>query len=287
MNLIDTIFHFTNYHTLEKIIAEGFKPSFANEKLGKTNILIPMVSFCNILLRDIGKDQVLNYGEFGIGFSRTWAIKNNINPVIYSYDNGQTANAIKDYLDNSVFISGVNHFKEHFRQLSECKCGPFSKSIKLTNTSKEALDLIDYLSYNYNDELTDIISAYALANYEKTKALIYLTKPYEVENMAGQKFIAYNDREWRKAYCEINFIIEGEELYQETKDSAKPHLTEDKYRLKFDLNDLITIVIESEDNINQVKKALYQKFGEEEVENRISSNKLKINTREALINLGY
>jgi hypothetical protein len=287
MNTIDTLYYFTSKETLENIISDGFKPSYANERFGDWNILIPMVSFSNVLLRDIGHDQVLSYGEFGIGFSRLWGIQNNINPVVYSFNEGVTAKAIKAYLDNSVLISRISSYKENLKKFSDHKCGPFSKRISVSNTSKESMDIIDYLSMQFNEELVDIISRYGQVNFEQTKTLILLAKPYEVENNDGEKFIAYNDREWRKTYPQLDFILDSEESYQEMKNRKKPHLIEEEYRLNFDLTDISVIVVEKESDIEEIKNKMYNRFGNKTVEARLKSEDLKIDTKDNLIKKGY
>lgn len=287
MHLIDTIFHFTSIDNLKAIISKGFSPSFSKEKLGERDILIPMISFSNILLRDIGKNQVLNYGEYGIGFSRAWAIKNKINPVIYSFNNGETSNAIRKYLDNSVFISRVEEYKNFFKENSKLQLGPLFNHVKLSNTSAEAINLLNYLSLNYNETLLELISKYANANFQETKSLIYLTKPYEVKNNAEQKFIAYNDREWRKVYKEIGFILDVEESFQKTLNMPKPHIKDEIYRLKFNLEDIVVIVVQKGIDIKTIIDCLSLKFGKKDVANLITSKKLKVNTRAQLILKGF
>ncbi|MBK7589517.1 MAG: hypothetical protein IPI22_14915 [Bacteroidetes bacterium] len=129
MNIVDTLYYFKSKETIENIISEGFKPSFANEKFGDRSVLIPMVSFSNVLLRDIGHDQVLSYGEFGIGFPRSWAIRNNINPVIYSFNEGDADKAIKAYFDNSVFVSCMDFLKNNLKKHLRTNLDPFQKNL--------------------------------------------------------------------------------------------------------------------------------------------------------------
>lgn len=49
----------------------------------ETAIAFPMVCFCDIPLSRI--DEHVNfYGEYGLGLSRDWGLKNNLTPVIYT-----------------------------------------------------------------------------------------------------------------------------------------------------------------------------------------------------------
>jgi hypothetical protein len=43
---------------------------------------IPMISFCDIPLHLVS-NHINQYGKYGIGLSREWAIKNKLNPVFY------------------------------------------------------------------------------------------------------------------------------------------------------------------------------------------------------------
>ena len=84
----NTLFHFTgSINVLFKILEKGFWPMYSKEtgwgKEGEIRFAIPMVSFCNIPLSQIGK-HINYYGNYGIGVSMEWAVKEeNIQPVLY------------------------------------------------------------------------------------------------------------------------------------------------------------------------------------------------------------
>lgn len=68
--------------TIEKILkSKSFKPSYCKENFGNDEILIPMVSFCNIPLSQVS--NFLYYGDYGIGLSLDWGIDKGIEPVKY------------------------------------------------------------------------------------------------------------------------------------------------------------------------------------------------------------
>jgi Putative abortive phage resistance protein AbiGi, antitoxin len=79
---VEYISHFCEKEPIKKILSDGFKPSYANEKFQDFNALIPMVSFSNILLRDVGKDEVLSYGDYAIFFTREWGVLQGLNPEL-------------------------------------------------------------------------------------------------------------------------------------------------------------------------------------------------------------
>ncbi|MCU4173937.1 abortive infection system antitoxin AbiGi family protein [Carboxylicivirga sp. N1Y90] len=82
---INHIFHYTRrYDWLKKILDSGFAPSYCHENISEFEYFIPMVSFCNIPLKDV--DNYMRYGKYGIGMSMEWAVRNSISPVIYIHE---------------------------------------------------------------------------------------------------------------------------------------------------------------------------------------------------------
>ena len=82
---INHVFHYTKrYDWLQKILKTGFAPSYCYERINDSEFFIPMISFCNIPLKDV--DNYMRYGKYGIGMSMEWAVRNNISPVIYIHD---------------------------------------------------------------------------------------------------------------------------------------------------------------------------------------------------------
>lgn len=84
----ETLFHFTpKPEYLFQLLQNEFKPRYYPEIIHlegmKTlNKAIPMVCFCDIPLSQI-KDHIDTYGNYGIGMTKEWAIKNKLNPVLY------------------------------------------------------------------------------------------------------------------------------------------------------------------------------------------------------------
>ena len=85
-----SLFHFTeDLEVLKSIIRNGLIPNFCKEDLcyedRKIIIGVPMVSFCDIPLTRTSEFKS-RYGELAIGLSKDWAIRNQINPILYVND---------------------------------------------------------------------------------------------------------------------------------------------------------------------------------------------------------
>lgn len=286
INQIDNIYHITDFEKLKIILREGFKPSYTNEVLGERQLLIPMISFSNVLLRDIGKDEVMNYGEAGIGFSRKWAITKKLNPVIYTYENGEAEKALINYIENSLFLSKLKKFKDHFEKWEKNQNGKFSDTMSLTSTTTEALALVDYAVDNYNEELIEILSNFSNSIFQATKQIIFLTKQYIVKNKEKNNFIAYNDREWRKTYLDLEFYTDlNEEEFNYWVNLQKPHFNEEDYRLRFEIKEVSAILIRDRNEQSEIISLLQDIWGEEAT-TLLETKQLLVDTKDNLIKCG-
>lgn len=175
----NTLFHFTHEQdTLLKILEFGFRPKYSREFGKSTNNRpseshIPMVCFCDLPLSSIerhskGYECTLNgishpikgYGEFGLGLSKEWGVRQNLNPVTYVTLKSHLLNYAIDTVSRSgaivdEYFSGVNN--------------------DIRNVPKRIIDSI----HNIYGSALNVIS--------------YI-KPYE-DFETGQRY--YNEREWR------------------------------------------------------------------------------------------
>ena len=83
----NSLIHLTKRpESLIGILTDNFKIYFCQENIltreGSFNAAIPMVSFCDIPLSEI-KNHICNYGRYGIGLRKNWAIEKGLNPVLY------------------------------------------------------------------------------------------------------------------------------------------------------------------------------------------------------------
>jgi hypothetical protein len=93
----NSIIHFTNKkENLRGILQDNFKIKYCLEslELGAKAIKLraPIVSFCDIPLSEI-KKHMESYGSYGIGLTKEWAQRNQLNPVLYIEKNSHLANS--------------------------------------------------------------------------------------------------------------------------------------------------------------------------------------------------
>lgn len=102
----NTLFHFTkSKENLIGILKSNFRPHYCSEEYYLEEInswQVPMVCFCDIPLSQV-EEHSFWYGEYAIGMTKEWAIKNNINPVLYINKDIKLINSIKDNL--SFFLN--------------------------------------------------------------------------------------------------------------------------------------------------------------------------------------
>lgn len=102
----DNLFHFTkSIDILELILVGGFKPRYCLEDVAwqgidtEEFIAFPMTCFCDIPLSRISEHTDF-YGQYGLGMSKDWGAKNNLDPVLYSPAGGKVQGLI-DFLFNN------------------------------------------------------------------------------------------------------------------------------------------------------------------------------------------
>ena len=266
MKEINQIIHVTkNIDTLKSILKNGFYTSYAKEKFGDKNILIPMISFSNILFRDIGEDEVVNYGNYGVVFNRDYIIeKFNLNPVFYVKNVSELNDIFLYNFQTSIIPQTLQIAKKFY---VDCKCEKFSEHIKINPITEEIKSLIDSLDENVNDEFIHSLKIIFENYYTNTLKQALLLKPYKVVTKNEETKIAYNEREWRKSFFDLNFIYEikpdgtkNEEYIQWNKKN-KPHYTE-KYIQSFDLSDVISIYVNEDAEIIEMEKFITENFNE-------------------------
>ncbi|WP_421804201.1 abortive infection system antitoxin AbiGi family protein [Flagellimonas sp.] len=282
MKQVDTLLHFTNnFEILKQIMKEGFKASYAMESLGQRRILVPMVSFSNLLFRDIGENEVVNYGHYGIGIRREEALKLDINPVIYLYENSQIDKAIQTLVDLTIIPQLLEDLKP-FTQIQGFT--KITDQVKFNPLLDEVRELVDSIDSTTNDRLISAIANHARKAHENVYHQILLSKPYRVKNKNGDTRIAYNEREWRKGFAHLGFIFEknfrGLENadFQKWIDTPKPHFNEPKNILSITIEQVSHIVLAHENEIPEMRVYLQRLFTKTQVEKLEASGKLKIKT---------
>jgi uncharacterized protein YcgL (UPF0745 family) len=264
MKQINQIVHLTDSkEVLKSILENGFFTSYAKEKFGKQNVLIPMISFANILFRDIGEKEVIDYGKYGIVFDRDYIIeKFDLNPVFY-VKNESEIEEIFPYNFQTSIIPQTLHLAKDFYIKSNCKT--YSEYICINPISDEVKHLLDTLDKDVNDDFIHSIKVIFENYFLNTMKQILLLKPFKVENKEGVTKIAYNEREWRKSFFDLHYISEIKpdgkinEQYEKWINTSKPHFT-DKYILKFDIAEVQYVYVENENEVEEVKNFVTEKF---------------------------
>lgn len=99
-----SIIHFTKeFKTLKTIISSSSlrlfycKEDFYLGDRKASSAVHPMVSFSEYFINTIDKRKI-TYGKFGIGFKKSWVVKNKLHPVLYVDKNSLIANSLADLL---------------------------------------------------------------------------------------------------------------------------------------------------------------------------------------------
>lgn len=115
-----TLFHFTkSVEFLKGILASGFYPRYSLEDaqalhMGLDYIAYPMVCFCDIPISRIAEHTGF-YGEYGLGMTREWGIKNGLQPLLYASPGGKLSQLVR-------FMDGVTESMDKARgELKELK----------------------------------------------------------------------------------------------------------------------------------------------------------------------
>lgn len=218
----EILFHFTTKQSLENILSETFKISYARERIHggrkKKEFAVPMVSFSDLRLSEL-KQNIGTYGKFGIGMTKEWAIRKGLNPVMY---------ASKESLFTSNFISGIEDL------------------FKLVNKYNDTTGRFE-IAYN-----NTINTLRYIKNYKGD--LIRTDKPIK------RNYVFANEKEWRYvppisdnylAFVPIDKIETSEQ-------KAEFNRQVDHLKLSFQPDDIKYLIVETDMDINPLISHLRQ-----------------------------
>lgn len=105
----NTLFHFTDsLDNLLNILSNDFIPNYSYEQIifnrEKYEYKCPLVSFCDIPLAQI-KEHLGMYGNYGIGLTKDWAIRNKLNPILYIEQNSLLSDSLIEILNTTLYDS--------------------------------------------------------------------------------------------------------------------------------------------------------------------------------------
>lgn len=235
----NSIFHHTDkIEKLFKIIKSGgFINQYCSETIylnqtEKIGIDVIMVSFCDIPLVDYKryyrkeKDKYNEfelgyYGDFGIGLSKKWAVKNKLNPVFYVQKNSIMADSFKPLLNDL-------------------------KSIK----SGEKFDSNDILRFckNYEGKLSKDVAMDKTYRYYNEREWRYIPNNHTI-NIDGGVFLP-------RVVKGFEFNNEGK---KPEKDSANA-LLQKSPMLSFSCDDITFIIVKTEKQVIKVAQHLKKKL---------------------------
>jgi hypothetical protein len=257
---VNHVFHYTKrIEFLLQIIENGFFPSYCYEKINDLEYYIPMVSFCNIPLKDV--DDYLRYGNYGIGLSLVWAVKHSISPVVYIHEN--------------------TPFADLHRQINKLHISEY-----LAKTIKDVFNkALDGESISEEDDLED--PKMLMAVNEITVPAVQFFKNWKTTHK-GNEVITYLEREWR--YVPqlppgdrlISNIGQELDRFNEIAKKEKPHF--DIPLEIVNINDIRYLMVHEEKEREDVLEVLNRKFGKETVYKSITSGDLLILTNQQIRN---
>lgn len=228
-----SLFHYTDFNGLKRILAGGLVPNYCSEDLtvGQEEFVIglPMVCFCDIPLTRT-EEFTKRYGRHAIALSKEWAARKGINPILYA-------------VDEEIIISlrFYRSYEQMLRQqVVQAGGNPHSLSVNL-NDPQSVNNIVPFINHN---------NAYA-AN----RKLFGYLKRYESE-WQGKPLVNYVENEWRFVVGESEqtpWFWNREDYMTWRGDVNGPKPTPGEalqtHRLTFEPADITHIILEKEDQV--------------------------------------
>ena len=223
-----------------------------------------MVSFCNISIRDV--DLYMRYGNYGIGLTLDWALKNRISPVIYIHENSPFNNL---------------HIQINKLLLWDLVSQQMADAVKQFEESTATGEPYNYQSDEKHTKLVSDIN-------KLTVPTLQFFKNWKTD-YKGNEIITYQEREWRfipELGVEEKKIIlstEAEFATYEKEVKPKPHLPDHSLQIE-SITDLRYIIINNEEEKSIIIKCLNEKFGDQKVLEALFNGTLIILTDQQIRN---
>lgn len=258
---INHIFHYTKtFDRLHMILKEGFAPSYCEENITNLTYLIPMVSYCNISIREV--DLYMRYGYYGIGMSVEWAVNRGISPVIYIHENSPFNNLHRNV--NEVLLWDMVS-----KQMADAQ-----------KQFEEAVDRGD--ENNFAPVTNEDYGKLLMEINQITVPALQFFKNWKVD-YDGHEIITYQEREWRYVPAlppEGRIIISTDQAFKEYSDKEakpKPHLPDQALGIE-SISDIRYLIVRAEEERKAVIGILKKKFGEKNLLDAVLSGELTILT---------
>lgn len=202
------LFHFTKkYDSIKSIMIDKFKPFFCVEDISYMSkedenqiIAFPMVCFCDLPIERIAIHRG-TYGNYGIGLTKEWGMKNSLNLVNYSYNNSCISAAYRIL---------VKYYKERCQDLNDDLNNQFRTACNiLLMTSKPYVGkMFNKADKKWSDES---VRFYNEREWRYLPLVDRLDWSYSLEDYAGNYdvFLKAADNEQPKIQkqCPLDFTV--------------------------------------------------------------------------------
>ena len=253
----NSLFHFTdNIDTVKKILSDKFYGSYCKEtlhyKLEKVPLIIPMISFCDIPLKTISMHS--KYGKFGIGLTKDWGIRSQLNPVFYLEKSSSLADSLIKSLYGSLNIIAftepeLTRIKNRIDAINKNR--NYNQILKKQELQKLQGELTRH--NNMADSMRHLIYS------------LYYTKHYSDEldrtGVVIPNYKFYDEREWRYlpefecAVCELR-RTEADYIQWRGTSKQKPILAE--VNLSFAPGEIDYLIVELKDQKKEIREFIKQ-----------------------------
>jgi len=234
----NTLIHFTNdKERLKSIFLENFRIGYCKESptfggFG-TICYVPMVSFCDIPLSQI-KDHISKYGDYGIGLTREWGIRNKLNPVLYLEPSS---------LLSQSYRTAANYFLSRATQ------------------EKDVVGRSD-------DYFGAVVALGEMLSYTKN----YQGDLVRRDGTKTQSYRFSDEREWRYVLPSQDGVtpIMSEEYFTSPSGEARARELFNRVRLEFQPNDIRYVIIKDDSEIHEfvehLRTAKRRKYSENDID---------------------
>jgi len=234
----NTLFHFTSIKGLTGILSSiGFYCQYSDEHF--ENILpsksqyrftyIPMTSFCDLTIMQLANDSVhrKDFGEFGIGLTKEWGIRNGVSPVMYVHKESEQTkrlerliNAMKDFRKRTNDDETIGNIEqEMIDSIKYIK--PYTGNWQKGKRKRNKITFYNEREWRYSPLLNEhaVLSGVIKENRTETKKINEALKKkilkFEVKDV---KFIIIKSKE------DIPVLVEAIKGLQEISDTEKNEL---------------------------------------------------------------
>lgn len=189
----NTLFHFTpTKENLLSILTRKFYVRYSLEIFDTildqetSELVVPMTCFCDIPLSQI-KNHTSAYGNYAIGLSKSWGIKNQVSPVHYVYPNSTTSEILKSLSEQ---LQRFFDIEDNKTELNE------------NNYLSQLPDEVQHLVESHKTQENMRVAEKVLELQGQLAHFIRYLKPYEGKIYRNEKYSDeiqnfYEEREWR------------------------------------------------------------------------------------------